>query len=667
MIAMFRWLSGSWETARGFLRDDLQHLESALNQRWNATFGDDNILDEGAVNTASLPDNVVTDAKLRDSAGLSVIGRASNTTGDPADIAAGTDGHLLRRSGTTLGFGVAAKAGQHAQTAYKDESNTFTQDQLITKTSAAVLLSLQSSGGSGRNWNIESKTTGRFSVGSDTIADQFSIVAGKVGIGTTGPQSALQVIGTTGDPSGTAGTAAITSFQSGSGTDLVLGSLAGTPFTAWLQHRHATNNNSYFALALNPLGGEVGIGTTSPGSTLDVKGTLRLSGSTSGYVGFAPQAAAGSTTYTLPTGDGTNDQVLTTNGSAVLSWTDKAGGGGGGITSLNSQTGATQSFVNDTNVTISSASNTHTLGWSGTLAKTRQNAQTPYKDELNIFTAFPSVTDTGKAPLTVSGNPSTSPAGTCSGLWIEIGPNATMLGNPVIDDFCAIYAYMRTDTGRPGSGKTLFGFNTVLHAEIINGGLTGVEIDIENESGETTNVPAAWATNGKVGVGAVLGGPTGDGSAAFSCHINYGGGISARWRYGFEAHGCRDGAFYVRKAGNLGDVNPDAAFLNDSDSVYLLRTTGTHTHIISAPTLTVTGKFAQFNSQAFGTGESGPYVAVGRNSSGAGASGLLSIVNKGNTTYYLWVDTNGKLRIGSTGPVEGTGDEGGTVVGAQTA
>lgn len=55
--------------------------------------------------------NAITDTKLRDSAALSVIGRASNTSGDPADIAAGTDGHVLRRSGTTLGFGTVATAG----------------------------------------------------------------------------------------------------------------------------------------------------------------------------------------------------------------------------------------------------------------------------------------------------------------------------------------------------------------------------------------------------------------------------------------------------------------------------------------------------------------------------------------------------------------------------
>ena len=77
--------------------------------------------------------------------------------------------------------------------------------------------------------------------------------------------------------------------------------------------------------------GNVGIGTTSPGSALDVKGTLRLSGASSGYVGLAPAAAAGSTTYTLPSADGSANQVLRTNGSGVLSWVTS---GSGTVTSV---------------------------------------------------------------------------------------------------------------------------------------------------------------------------------------------------------------------------------------------------------------------------------------------------------------------------------------------
>jgi hypothetical protein len=65
----------------------------------------------GTGTTLTIDANAVTDAKLRQSAGLSVIGRSTNTTGDVADIAAGTDGHVLRRSGTGLAFGTVVSAG----------------------------------------------------------------------------------------------------------------------------------------------------------------------------------------------------------------------------------------------------------------------------------------------------------------------------------------------------------------------------------------------------------------------------------------------------------------------------------------------------------------------------------------------------------------------------
>lgn len=64
----------------------------------------------GTVATAGITDNAVTDEKLRDSAGLSVIGRSANSSGDPADMAAGTDGHIMRRAGASIGFGTILAA-----------------------------------------------------------------------------------------------------------------------------------------------------------------------------------------------------------------------------------------------------------------------------------------------------------------------------------------------------------------------------------------------------------------------------------------------------------------------------------------------------------------------------------------------------------------------------
>ena len=56
--------------------------------------------------SSTISNNAVSNEKLRDSVGTSVIGRAANSTGDPADIQASTDGHVLLRSAGNLLFGL---------------------------------------------------------------------------------------------------------------------------------------------------------------------------------------------------------------------------------------------------------------------------------------------------------------------------------------------------------------------------------------------------------------------------------------------------------------------------------------------------------------------------------------------------------------------------------
>lgn len=147
----------------------------------------------------------------------------------------------------------------------------------------------------------------------------------------------------------------------------------------------ATNNYAgYF-------GGNVGINTTAPGSALDVKGALRLSGATSGFVGFSPAASAGSTTYTLPTADGSNTHVLTTNGAGVLSWAAASAtvSIGGTVTSgtannilfINPTATLAQSanftFTSSTNVLSISGSEVITSTSATALAVGRQGSTTP--------------------------------------------------------------------------------------------------------------------------------------------------------------------------------------------------------------------------------------------------------------------------------------------------
>jgi hypothetical protein len=60
--------------------------------------------------TIDIATNGVGDSQIRQFAGLSVLGRSANSTGNGADITAGTDAFVLRRAGTALGFGLIGTA-----------------------------------------------------------------------------------------------------------------------------------------------------------------------------------------------------------------------------------------------------------------------------------------------------------------------------------------------------------------------------------------------------------------------------------------------------------------------------------------------------------------------------------------------------------------------------
>lgn len=89
--------------------------------------------DRGDITVAGNGDSLEINAgavgneEFRDGTALSVVGRASNSTGDVADIAAGTDHHVLRRSGTSLGFGLLVNANVDSAAGIAASKISFTQ------------------------------------------------------------------------------------------------------------------------------------------------------------------------------------------------------------------------------------------------------------------------------------------------------------------------------------------------------------------------------------------------------------------------------------------------------------------------------------------------------------------------------------------------------------
>ena len=77
----------------------------------------------------------------------------------------------------------------------------------------------------------------------------------------------------------------------------------------------------------------------------------------------------------------------------------------------------------------------------------------------------------------------------------------------------------------------------------------------------------------------------------------------------------------------------------------LYATTGT--------SVTFGSRYFAHESSARGTGAiTGKTMSIGRNTSGSGAAGALSLFNRNGSAYYIWPDATGALRIGTSQPTE---------------
>ena len=138
-------------------------------------------------------------------------------------------------------------------------------------------------GSSGWECSTNVSGTGKWSDG--TTADSIVYTSGNVGIGTTSPNAHLEIDSKGGAPSETFSTTASNASLSlassdgntgiGTGTRL-LGGIGGSEY-AWFQAQNSISaaGNNAKNISLNPVGGNVGIGTSSPAARLHVESTNR--------------------------------------------------------------------------------------------------------------------------------------------------------------------------------------------------------------------------------------------------------------------------------------------------------------------------------------------------------------------------------------------------------
>lgn len=128
--------------------------------------------------------------------------------------------------------------------------------------------------------------------------------SGNVGIGLSDPPALLSVSGPESNPAIPGSTSAgLLSLRLGLNEGMDFGKMGEIPHSGWIQA--GFNLDVPDPLSLNPLGGNVGIGTNTPTQLLDVSGTFRLRGHLFDYNNTS----------------GTNGQVLTRGASGVV-WQD---------------------------------------------------------------------------------------------------------------------------------------------------------------------------------------------------------------------------------------------------------------------------------------------------------------------------------------------------------
>jgi len=234
----------------------------------------------------------------------------------------------------------------------------------------------------------------RINGGTVTSGTAYALItdstAGNVGIGTTTPGAKLHISDTT-NPG-------IILEDTNASADQKIFSMYTDTGSFYIRRMTDSLSGYTPAITINS-SSNVGIGTTSPSALLTLgtagttSGTLSLAGGTSGVITLQTAAAAGTYTLTLPTSDGNANEVLTTNGSGVLSWTVPAGTGANTALSNLASVAINTTLVSDTD-------NTYDLGTSSVFWRTGY-----FKTSIELGATDTTITRSAAGVIAVEGVP----------------------------------------------------------------------------------------------------------------------------------------------------------------------------------------------------------------------------------------------------------------------